>query len=560
MYKYTLIIFILSNLYAASPSPVFGENGMVVSSNINASKVGISILKKGGNAIDAAVAVGFALAVTDPGNTGLGGGGFMVSVTSEGEIFTQDHREKAPGNSKQNMFLDENNNVVEGQSLHSRSSSGVPGTVDGLINAWTDYGSGNIGLHQLLTPAIKLAEKGYELSHTQANELNYFKNLFSKNKAASKIFIRKDNRPWKKGDLFIQKDLAKTLKLIAKYGRDGFYKNKTADLIVNEMKKGNGLINHNDLIKYSSIYRQPVIGTFRDIEIISMGPPSSGGLLLVHMLNAIENFNIDTLGWNSADYIHLLTEIEKRAYADRAQHLGDPDFWNNPWDMFLSKDYAKTRTIDINMKKFTPSNKVFSGSYNYKENTQTTHYSVVDKFGNAVAVTTTLNRLYGNKHIVEGAGFFLNNEMDDFSIKPGVPNSFGLIGGQANAIEPYKRPLSSMTPTILMYDGMPIMTIGSPGGSQIITTVLQSILNVIIHDMNIKEAVCAPRFHHQWRPEDIIYIEKNAVPKEIINILKQRGHKPFIISHIGEANGIIITNEGLYGGNDCRGENSAISY
>ena len=556
-----LIIFI-NYLFPASPDPVFADNGMVVSNNIHASEAGINILKKGGNAVDAAVAVGFTLAVTCPENGNLGGGGFIIGATANGKIFTQDHREKAPSKSNHDMFLDKNGSVIPYMSLTSRAASGVPGTVHGLLTAWSDHGSGNIRIQQLLSSAIKLAEKGFLLSKYQADLFNVYKESFLSNNATSKIFIRKDNRPWKKGDRFFQKDLAKTLKRIAKFGLDGFYKGVTAELIIKEMHKSNGLISKYDLEQYRSVYREPVIGSFRDIEIISMGPPSSGGLLLIHMLNALENFNIDTLGWNSTDYVHLLTEIAKRAYADRAQHLGDPDYWDNPRNMFLSKDYAKKRISNISMDSYTPSKEVYSGIYNDNEGTETTHYSVVDKQGNAVAITTTLNTNFGNKHIVEGAGFLLNNEMDDFSSKPGTANAWGLIGGKANAIEPNKRPLSSMTPTILMYNGQPIMTIGSPGGSKIITTVLQSILNVLVHDMDIKEAVCAPRFHHQWIPENTIYIESNGLSRDIITNLESRGHiiKTYGGGYMGVANGIIISDDGLYGGGDCRNETSAIGY
>jgi len=556
-------IITIAFLYPASPNPVYAENGMVVSICKKASMAGISILKKGGNAIDAAVAVGFALSVTSPHNGNLGGGGFIVYASSDGKIFTQDHREKAPSKSNKNMFLDNNSSVIPQLSTSSSLASGVPGTVDGLLSAWSDYGSGNIGLHQLLSPAIKLAEKGYVLTHHQAQMLNAYKNIFTNNKAAAKIFVRKDMKDWKNGDRLIQKDLANTLKRIAKNGKKGFYTGKTAELIIKEMLRGNGLINNSDLINYKSIYREPVIGNYRDIEIISMGPPSSGGLLLVHMLNMIDNFQIDTLGWNSTDYIHLLTEIEKRAYADRSKHLGDPDFWENPRNMFMSKNYASARAKEISMTKSTPSKKVFPGLNNHNEATETTHYSVVDNQGNAVAITTTLNSNYGNRHIVEGAGFFLNNEMDDFSIKPGFSNIWGLVGDKANEIAPNKRPLSSMTPTILLYEGSPIMTIGSPGGSKIITTVLQCILNVIIHDMNIKEAVCAPRFHHQWLPENIIYMELNGIPKDIISLLESRGHIVELYDggdYMGVANGIIISEEGIYGGSDCREETSAIGY
>ena len=561
MYKYFfLTLFALLKVDGASPDPIFSKNGMVVSLNENASAAGVKILQKGGNAIDAAVAVGFALAVTSPENGNLGGGGFMIGATSNGEIFSQDHREKAPLKSTKDMFLDKDGLVIPGMSLTSRASSGVPGTVHGLLSAWSDHGSGNIRLQQLLAPAIKLADKGYILSKRRADFYNYYKNIFLQNTAAAKIFIRRDGRPWEQGDLFVQKDLAKTLKRISKSGIDGFYKGITAKLIVKEMERGNGLISEHDLRQYKPVYREPVIGSFKDIEIISMGPPSSGGLLLIHMLNALENFQIDTLGWNSTDYIHLLTEVAKRAYADRAQHLGDPDFWNNPRDLFLSKAYAKNRIEKISMKKHTPSNEVYPGTYKDDESDETTHYSVVDIQGNAVAITSTLNQNFGNKHIVAGAGFFLNNEMDDFSVKPGTPNYWGLVGDKANAIEPNKRPLSSMTPTILMYEGIPIMTIGSPGGSKIITTVLQCILNVLVHDMNIKEAVCAPRIHHQWLPENTIFIEPDGINKDVIKNLQLRGHVVKTYGYMGVANGIIISDDGFYGGGDCRDETSALGY
>ena len=561
MYKYFfLTFFAFLKIEGAFPDPIFAENGMVVSLNENASAAGVKILQKGGNAVDAAVAVGFALAVTSPENGNLGGGGFMVGATSNGEIFSQDHREKAPLKSTKNMFLDKEGLVIPRMSLATRASSGVPGTVHGLLSAWSDHGSGNIRLQQLLAPAIKLADKGYTLSKRRADLYNYYKNIFSQNKAAAKIFLRRDGKPWKQGDIFVQKDLAKTLKRISKSGIDGFYKGITAKLIVKEMERGNGLISERDLLAYSPVYREPVIGSFKDIEVISMGPPSSGGLLLIHMLNALENFQIDTLGWNSTDYIHLLTEIAKRAYADRAQHLGDPDFWKNPRDLFLSKAYAKKRVGTISMKKYSPSKDIYPGGFEDSESDETTHYSVVDKQGNAVAVTSTLNQNFGSKHIVTGAGFFLNNEMDDFSVKPGTPNFWGLVGNKANSIEPNKRPLSSMTPTILMYEGIPIMTIGSPGGSKIITTVLQCILNVLVHDMNIKEAVCAPRIHHQWLPENTIFIEPAGIAKDIIKNLQLRGHIIKTYGYMGVANGIIISDDGFYGGGDCRDETSALGY
>ncbi|MFL2983714.1 MAG: gamma-glutamyltransferase [Candidatus Neomarinimicrobiota bacterium] len=547
-------------VYCASPDPIFGENGMVVSTSKQASEAGISILKKGGNAIDAAVAVGFALAVTSPSNGNLGGGGFLVASFANGKSITLDHREKAPSKSHRDMFLNDSGLVVPGMSLYSRASSGVPGTVDGLIRALEDYGSGTISLGQALAPAIKLADKGFLISHYEANGFNIYKKFFEENQAAAKIFIKKNQQPWKQGNRFIQKDLAKTLKRISKYGRDGFYSGLIANLIIKEMKKGNGLIEIDDLTNYRSKYREPITGSYKDYQIISMGPPSSGGALLVNMLNMLEFYSADSLQWNSSDYIHLITEIERRAYADRAEHMGDPDHWQVPLSMFKSKKYAKNRINDININKATPSNMVYAGNPNGYESTETTHYSVVDQWGNAVSVTTTINLSYGNGCVVEGAGFFLNNEMDDFSAKPGVPNAFGLIGNDANAIAPGKRPLSSMTPTIILKDRKPFLIVGSPGGSTIITTTMQTILNVIDYKMDIKEAVCASRFHSQWLP-DVIQIEPRGLSEDVLINLKSRGHKiVYRNGYIGESNGIMITNEGFFGGGDCRGETSAIGY
>ena len=550
----------LQQVKGASPDPVFGENGMVASTSFQASEAGITILKKGGNAIDAAVAVGFALAVTSSGNGNIGGGGFLVASFADGTSISLDHREKAPSKSHRDMFLNDSGNVIEGMSLYSRASSGVPGTVDGLIRILEDYGSGKLSLKQILAPAIKLAAKGFFLSHYEAKRFNAYRRFFSENKAAAKIFIRNDNRPWKEGDKFIQKDLSKTLKIIAKYGRDGFYKGKIADLIMQEMKRGNGLISLEDLANYSSKYREPVIGKYNEHQIVSMAPPSSGGALLINMLNMLEYYKEDSLQWNSSDYVHIITEIERRAYADRAEHMGDPDFWNVPLDMFKSKQYAQKRIADINIEKATPSNKVYAGNHHEYESPETTHYSVVDKWGNAVSITTTINLSYGNGCVVDGAGFFLNNEMDDFSAKPGNPNAFGLVGNEANSIAPNKRPLSSMTPTIVLKNNKPYLIVGSPGGSTIITTTMQTILNVIDHGMNIKEAVCAPRFHSQWLP-DVIQIEPRGLNKDVMDNLISRGHKIIYRGgYIGESNGIMITEEGYYGGSDCRGETSALGY
>ncbi len=555
-----LLSFYMRPLLGASSNPIYGENGMVVSTSQQASQAGIDILKKGGNAIDAAVAVGFALAVTSPSNGNLGGGGFLVASFSNGKAFTLDHREKAPSNSYRDMFLDDSGTVIPGMSLYSRAGSGVPGTVDGLIRILKDHGSGKISIREVLSPAIRLAEKGFLLSHYEARQFNAYKAFFERNDAAADIFIRKDKRPWKGKDRFIQRDLSKTLKRIAKHGRDGFYTGPVAKMIVEEMKRGNGLISTDDLSNYSSKYREPVTGFYKGYEVISMGPPSSGGALLVNMLNMLELYEKDSLEWNSSDYVHILTEIERRAYADRAEHMGDPDYWDVPLEMFKSKEYAEIRTADIDINKASPSDEVYAGDPAGYESPETTHYSVVDQWGNAVSVTTTINLGYGNGCVVKGAGFFLNNEMDDFSSKPGVPNVFGLVGNEANAIEPNKRPLSSMTPTIILKNNKPFLVIGSPGGSTIITTVMQTILNVVDYDMDIKEAVCAARFHSQWLP-DVIQIEPRGLAKDVIRNLELRGHK--IVprgGYIGESNCIMIGEDGIYGGGDCRGETSAIGY
>ena len=555
-----LFIFFQKLISAATSNPEYGQNGMVVSTSSQASEAGIEILKKGGNAIDAAVAVGFALAVTSSSNGNIGGGGFLVASFANGLSITLDHREKAPSTAHPNMFLNDSGSVIPGMSLYSRASSGVPGTVDGLIRVLEDHGSGNISLREVLNPAIELAERGFFLSYFEANRLNVYKKFFERNKAASKIFIRSDGEPWKKGQKFIQKDLAKTLKKIARYGRNGFYSGTVAQLIVQEMKRGNGLITKEDLHNYESKYRPPILGTYKGYEIISMGPPSSGGVLLINMLNMLENYPMDTISWNSSNDIHLLTEVERRAYADRAEHMGDPDFWDVPISMLTSKKYAKSRIKNIDLNKATPSSSVSASKKTSYESPETTHYSVVDRWGNAVSVTTTINLGYGNGCVVEGAGFFLNNEMDDFSSKPGVPNAFGLIGNEANAIGPGKRPLSSMTPTIVLKDSKPFIVIGSPGGSTIITTTMQTILNVVDHNMDIKEAVCASRFHSQWLP-DVIQYEPRSLIEDLKKALEKKGHKLVQRGgYIGEANGIMISEEGYFGGGDCRGETSAIGY
>ena len=564
--KFFKILFLIINVILISGcdfKPVHGNNGMVVSTSHQASQIGIEILKQGGNAIDAASAVGFALAVTSSSNGNIGGGGFMVGRFADGKTFSLDYREMAPSKAHRDIYLDDNDNVIEGKSLIGHFASGVPGSVDGLLRAWRDYGSGNISLKQLIGPAIRLADDGFKLSKYEADRFNRNKDFLSKYPSTKQIFTR-DDRRWQKGDIFYQKDLAKTLIRIVNKGRDGFYKGKTADLIVKEMNKVGGWITLEDLDNYTSKYREPIFGSFNGYEIISMGPPSSGGILLIHMLNMLNQIQTSSefpsdLSFNSSDYIHLLTEIERRAYADRSEHLGDSDFWNVPKSMLLSKSYAKNRIKTIDIEKATRSNKIKQGAELIKESEETTHYSIVDKDGNAVSVTTTINSGYGSGVTIGGAGFLMNNEMDDFSSKPGVPNLFGLVGNEANAIEPKKRPLSSMTPTIVLKNNKPYLILGTPGGATIITTVFQNILNVILHDMDIKKAVSSSRIHSQWLP-DVIYYEKNSLSNKIILNLTSRGHDLKQRGSIGEANGIMINEKGFWGGPDSRGKNTAIGY
>ena len=556
---FLIIGLFINQIVSQNQDPITAENGIVVSTSKHASEVGIKILKQGGNAIDAACAVGFALAVTSSSNGNIGGGGFMVTYLEDGTVFTLDYREKAPAAAYRNMYLDDSGNVIKGMSLNTRASSGVPGSVDGLLKAWEKYGSGNISLRELLSPSISLAERGFKLSLYEAQKLNAYKELFSKNEAAAKIFIRNDNREWEKEDRLVQKDLGKTLKRIARYGRDGFYSGKTADLIISEMDKGLGLISYEDLISYESKFREPVKGSFNQYEIISMGAPSSGGTILIEMLNMLELFPLNNFNWNSSQYIHLLTEVQRRAYADRAEHLGDSDFWESPIDILLSKSYAINRIKDFSPNKASPSKQIFAGDLNDYESSETTHYSVIDKYGNGVSVTTTINLNYGSGIVVDGAGFFLNNEMDDFSSKSGIPNSFGLIGNEANSIEAEKRPLSSMTPTIVLKNKKPFLILGSPGGSTIITSVLQTLLNITIHNMSIKEAISLPRVHSQWLP-DVIYFEENSLNDNTKRSLIENGHSLVPYNGIGNVNAILINGNKFTGYGDPRSENTTSGY
>ena len=522
------------------------KNGAVSSTSRLASESGIDIMKKGGNAFDAIVATGFTLAVTSPANGNIGGGGFMVARTADGEIISLDFREKAPTLSYETMFLDQNGEYSRNLALLSHKSSGVPGTVDGLIKIFDDYGSGNFTLEEILSYAINYAENGHAINKSSAFGFDFYKHLFLEDEGSTDIFIKdysiemrqlqedvlngtipeeeyikkmRDFDQWKQGDIIYQKDLAETLKRIAKKGRDGFYKGKTADLIVNEMKANNGLISHKDLEQYDSVYRDPIIGTYRGYTIASMGPPSSGGPLIVQMLNMLENFNVSSIKRNSTQFVHMLTEIQRLAYADRAIHLGDPDFYPSPIPMLVSKEYAKKRLELVSMDKATPSGEIAAGT-TMPESMETTHYSAMDKFGNTVGITTTINLSYGNKKIVDGAGFLLNNEMDDFATSPGVQNAFGLIGYEANSIKPAKRPLSSMSPTIVLDpEGNSLMTVGAAGGSRIITTVLQVIISVVDHNLDVQDAINLGRTHSQWIPDVIRYEGANNLNEQFNEFL-----------------------------------------
>lgn len=564
-YVFLISSVILELACTGKSPPVSAENGMVVSTSSYASKVGVEILKKGGNAIDAAVAVGFALAVTYPSAGNLGGGGFMVIHLAGGKNISIDYREKAPLSAHRNMYLNESGEFVPELSQQGATSAGVPGSVAGLIYALEKYGT--MSLEEVIQPAIDLASNGFKL---EERDSVYFSNnipLFSNYHSSMKKFT-KDGVPYSAGDLFIQSDLAWTLEQIKEKGRKGFYKGNVAELLVKQVTSLGGYITLEDLEKYQPVEREPITGTYRGYKIISMPPPSSGGIALVQMLNILENYYLSEEDWGSCSYIHHLVEAMKYAYADRTYHLGDVDFYPVPTDQLISKVYAKNvfERIESANNKAVPSEEIKSlESALIYESTETTHYSVYDFYGNAVSTTTTINSAFGSGIVVEGTGFLLNNEMDDFSGKPGVMNQFGLLGTEANSIQPEKRMLSSMTPTIILKDDKPYIIIGSPGGSQIITTALQVILNCIDFDMNIREAIEAPRIHHQWIP-DSVYYEKIYLSEEVRTELIEMGYalakEGADLRVIGIAEGIMIDhkNKIIYGASDPRGGGLAVGY
>lgn len=526
--------------------PAHAQNGMVVTAESIATQIGVEVLKQGGNAIDAAVTIGFVMAVTYPTAGNIGGGGFMQIYSAKtGQVVAIDYRETAPVLAHRDMFLDKYGNVDPKLSQFSHLSAGVPGTVAGLALALEKYGT--LSLAEALAPAIKLAEEGWVVTNYFTNKIKKISNRLQQWPASKAIFLKPDGSFYEPGDVLIQKDLAKTLKAIAEQGIKAFYQGEIADLIIKDMGAHGGLITKTDLANYQPVIRKPVHGTYRGYDIYSMSPPSSGGIHIIQILNMLEKDDIASLGHNSAATIHLMSEAMKRAYADRSKYLGDPDFVKVPITGLTAKKYAAQLRAQFDTSKASASADILPGTPPAYESENTTHYSVVDKEGNAVSNTYTLNFSYGSGIVVQGAGFLLNNEMDDFSAKPGVPNAYGLIGGAANAIEPNKRMLSSMSPTIVLKDGKPFLVTGSPGGSKIITTTLQVIMNVIDHHKNIQQAVNAERIHHQWLPDEL-RVEK-GLSSGTLKLLKDMGHKVVVKSTMGAASSILIDQEnGVYSG------------
>ena len=553
-----LFALLINPVFPASRAPVRGREAMVVSTSPFAADVGVEILRKGGNAVDAAVAVGFALAVTHPSAGNIGGGGFMVlHLAEKNEEYTLDYREKAPSAAGRDMYLDEEGNLVEGLSTEGYLAGGVPGTVAGLHLAWQRFGS--LPWKDLVKPAVRLAEEGFAVSYALSESLKRGGKRMSLYPESSRIFLR-DGDYYREGELFRQPELALTLSLIREEGPDGFYKGRTARLIAEDMERNGGLITLADLVSYEAKFREPLRGNYRGLEVISMGPPSSGGTILVEMLNLMENFALSGTGQNSSDYIHLKTEIMRMAFADRAEYLGDSDFGHIPVKGLTSKQYAAELAPRIRKDWAAPSKTVSAGKPLGYESEETTHYSIVDKDGNGVAVTTTINWGYGSGVTIRGAGFLLNNEMDDFSSRSGVPNAFGLIQGEANEIAAAKRPLSAMTPTLVKKDKRLYLVLGSPGGPTIINTVFQVLLNVVDFGMDMQEAVDAPRIHHQWMP-DTLFAERETLAWDVEKALESRGHLIQVRDNIGDAHCIMIDNNGVrLGAPDPRTDSKAAGY
>ncbi|SFD05775.1 gamma-glutamyltransferase [Algibacter pectinivorans] len=532
------------------------KNAMVVSARAEASKIGNDILKQGGNAFDAMCATQLALAVAYPYAGNLGGGGFMVYRKANGDIGSIDFREKAPMAATKDMYLDENGDVIPEKSTLGAMAVGVPGSVAGVFEVHEKLGS--LPIEAIITPVIELAKKGVVVTKKQEAKFKKYQPLFLKANKDSILF----DLPWKAKDTIKYPKLANTLQRILKHGKDEFYKGETAKILAKFIQDNGGIITEEDLANYQAKWRKPITFSYDDLKVISMAPPSSGGVCLAQIMKMLEPFNLETYGHNTLKTIQVITEAERRAYADRSYYLGDPDFANVPVQPLIKADYLNHRMADFSFEKATPSSQVSHGNIQVVESDETTHYSIVDQFGNAIAVTTTLNGAYGSKLYCSELGFFLNNEMDDFSSKPGTPNMFGLIGAEANKIEPEKRMLSSMTPTIIEKNGKLYMTLGTPGGSTIITSVLQTILNVHEFGMTMQDAVNAPRFHHQWLPDEI-RMEPNKFNSKLINNLENLGYSineedsPII----GIVDGILVLDDNSYeGGADYRGDDTAVGF
>ncbi len=559
-------LIILSQTVRAWEPQAYGRKGMVVAHDRLAAEAGEQILENGGNAVDAAVAVAYALAVTYPQAGNIGGGGFMIIRMSDGRMAAIDYREKAPGKAFRDMYLDDSNRVIQGRSLKGGLAVGVPGTVAGMQMALDNFGT--LALKKVIDPAINLAKNGFPVNYYLSDALGWLNSISGAYPETRRVFGRSGNLP-KPGEIFKQPDLTKTLKRIRRYGAAGFYRGPVAEHLVASVKAAGGVISLTDLINYRPVMRTPVIGRYRGYEVISMPPPSSGGIALISMLNMLSNYRVDTLAWHGADYVQLLTEVERRAYADRSVWLGDPDFWPVPRETMLSMQYARDRIHDFAWGQATPSSVVHplsdpemeSLKQRVSEHEETTHFSVVDRWGNAVSNTYTLNWTFGSQVTVKDYGFLLNDEMDDFSAKPGVPNIFGLVGNEANAIAPAKRMLSSMTPAIFVKNDSVRYVIGTPGGSTIITSVMQVFLNVVDGKMSIIDAVRMARIHHQWLP-DVIYMEDKALGPETVQELEQRGYKVVVRSPMGEVNAIAWDPyfKGWIGAPDQRGAAAAVGY
>ncbi len=538
---------------------VIAPSGMVASAHPEASRVGNGILQKGGSAADAAVAVQFALAVVHPAAGNIGGGGLFVYRSKKGKNYTLDFREKAPSAAFTDMYLDAQGNVVQGLSVTGHLASGVPGSVDGMAQIHKKFGK--LPWAELLQPAIDLAEKGVLLTEREARGLNSIKGTLQKLNPNSIYFIRTDGREWQLGDTLIQQDLGKTLRRIQANGRAGFYEGQTANLLTAEMQKGKGIVSTEDLKNYNSVWRKALVGSYKGYKVVTMPPVSSGGVALLQMMKLVEPYPLGRWGWNSDSTVQVMVEAERRVYADRAKFLGDPDFVKVPVKELTSTDYLRQRWADFDFNKATESKNIKGGNIAGYESTETTHFSVVDKDGNAVSITTTLNGSYGSRVVVAGAGFLMNNEMDDFSVKAGVPNMYGLVGSKANAIQPNKRMLSSMTPTILEKDGKLHSVYGTPGGSTIITSVFQTILNVVEHNMTMQQAVNSLRFHHQWLPDKTVF-EAGGFSENTIKKLQAKGYILEMQKNtIGRMDCILVRPDGsLEGGSDPRGDDTSVGH